>query len=67
MAAAANKLDAMERPQADNTPEIEVLDGQVSVEELLAELGFDWSADPVDGGAAAGTADGDSFTQPALF
>lgn len=57
----------MERPQADTTPEIEVLDGQVSVEELLAELGFDWSVDPVDGARAAGTADGDSFTQPALF
>ena len=57
----------MERPQADNTPEIEVLDGQISVEELLAELGFDWSAEPVDGAEAAGTADGGTFTQPALF
>ncbi|MGN8130905.1 hypothetical protein [Paenarthrobacter sp. 22069] len=57
----------MERPQADNTPEIEVLDGQISVEELLAELGFDWSAEPVYGAEAAGAADGETFTQPALF
>lgn len=57
----------MERPLAENPQEIEVLDGQISVEELLAELGFDWSAQPVGGGSAAGTAEGETFTQPVLF
>ncbi|WP_457947655.1 hypothetical protein ACTAQI_17930 [Pseudarthrobacter sp. alpha12b] len=57
----------MERPLAENSQEIEVLDGQISVEELLAELGFDWSAEPVGGGPLPGTPEGDTFTQPALF
>ena len=57
----------MERPLADNTQEIEVLDGQISVEELLAELGFDWSVEALGGGPDAGTAEGGTFTQPALF
>jgi len=57
----------MERPLADNTPEIEVLDGQIAMEELLAELGFNWSAEPVGSGAAAGASDDGTFTQPALF
>jgi hypothetical protein len=57
----------MERPPADNSPDIEVLDGQISVEELLAELGFDWGAEPVDSGAAPGNSAGEPFSQPALF
>lgn len=57
----------MERPLAENPQEIEVLDGQISVEELLAELGFDWSAEPVGGAPVDGTAEGETFTQPALF
>jgi hypothetical protein len=57
----------MERPLAENSQEIEVLDGQISVEELLAELGFNWSAEPVGGGPLPGTSEGDTFTQPALF
>jgi len=57
----------MERPLADNTQEIEVLDGQISVEELLAELGFNWSAGPVGSGPAAGASEDGTFTQPALF
>ncbi|MFF2346776.1 hypothetical protein [Pseudarthrobacter sp. NPDC058119] len=57
----------MERPLAENSQEIEVLDGQASVEELLAELGFDWSAEPVDGGLLPGTPEDGTFTQPALF
>lgn len=57
----------MERPLAENSQEIEVLDGQASVEELLAELGFDWSAGPVAGGPLPGNPEGDNFTQPALF
>ncbi|UUL76622.1 hypothetical protein NG819_02190 [Pseudarthrobacter sp. Fe7] len=57
----------MERPFAENSQEIEVLDGQISVEELLAELGFTWSAEPVGGSPLAGTPGGETFTQPALF
>ena len=57
----------MERPLAENSQEIEVLDGQISVEELLAELGFNWTAEPVGGGAEPGPAGGETFTQPALF
>lgn len=57
----------MERPLAENSQEIEVLDGQISVEELLAELGFNWTAEPVGGGAETGAPGGETFTQPALF
>ncbi|NUT71448.1 hypothetical protein [Pseudarthrobacter sp. C4D7] len=57
----------MERPLAENTQEIEVLDGQISMEELLAELGFDWSPEPVGDGPAPGASEGEAFTQPALF
>jgi hypothetical protein len=57
----------MERPLAENSQEIEVLDGQISVEELLAELGFNWSVQPVGSGPELGTAAGETFTQPALF
>lgn len=57
----------MERPFTDNSQEIEVLDGQISMEELLAELGFNWTAEPTGGGAEAGDAEGDTFSQPALF
>lgn len=59
----ANKLVGMELLDfEDNGTEIEVLDGQVSVEELLAELGFAWHP-AAAGGAGAGT----HFSQPALF
>ncbi|WP_285246784.1 hypothetical protein [Pseudarthrobacter sp. efr-133-R2A-89] len=57
----------MERPPAENPPDIEVLDGQISVEELLAELGFEWTAEPVDGAVVPGTSGGEPFSQPALF
>lgn len=57
----------MERPLTDNSQEIEVLDGQLSVEELLAELGFNWTAEPMGGGPEHGGSEGDAFTQPALF
>ena len=66
MGKAANKLDAMERLHLDdNSPEIEVLDGQMSVEELLAELGLDWDAEAAAAGAAGEA--GHPFSQPALF
>lgn len=57
----------MERPPEENSPDIEVLEGQISVEELLAELGFGWSAEPVDSRPEAGSAAGEPFSQPALF
>lgn len=62
---AANKLDGMEQlhPE-DNSPAIEVLDGQTTVEELLADLGFEWRPQYVgDPGQPAGG----QFSQPALF
>ena len=61
----ANKLDAMEQlhPE-DNSPAIEVLDGQTTVEELLADLGFEWRPQYV--GDLGQPADG-QFSQPALF
>jgi hypothetical protein len=57
----------MERQdREDNPPVIEVLEGQLSVEELLADLGLEW-----DSAAAAPSPDAgpveDSFNQPALF
>lgn len=51
----------MERLELENATEIEVLDGQISVEELLAELGFEWRAGAAPGGTNA------PFSQPALF
>jgi hypothetical protein len=60
-------LDAMERPDLeDTTPDIEVLEGQMSVEELLADLGFEWLP---EGAAGAGpeASSGEDFGQPALF
>ena len=64
----ANKLDALERPHPEDNPqEIEVLDGQTSVEELLADLGFEWNPDSAAGGAATGTPAGELSNQPALF
>lgn len=39
-------LDSMERPDLDdNCPPVVVLDGQTSIEELFAELGFEWRLD----------------------
>jgi hypothetical protein len=38
-------LDAMERLAIDdNSPPLEVLDGQTCIEDLFAELGFEWRA-----------------------
>lgn len=64
----ANKLDAMERPQFEDSPaDIEVLEGQTSVEELLADLGLEWPHSTPAQAAAPATADDDAFGQPALF
>ncbi|MCT9623513.1 MULTISPECIES: hypothetical protein [Micrococcaceae] len=48
----------------DNSPAIEVLDGQTTVEELLADLGFEWRPQYV--GDLGQPADG-QFSQPVLF
>lgn len=52
-------LDAMERLAIDdNSPPPEVLDGQSCIDELFAELGFEWRVDsggrevPADGSGA---------------
>ena len=55
---AENMLDAMERLDFDDNCPLVVLDGQTSIEELFAELGFEWRVAPdlagpdVDGSAA---------------
>jgi hypothetical protein len=61
-------LDAMERlyPE-DNFPDIEVLEGQTSVEELLVELGFEWRPEPGAGECPDQAGTEESFSQPALF
>jgi hypothetical protein len=59
-------LDAMERPDLeDNTPDIAVLEGQTSVEELLADLGFEWLPEAAAG--AGGASAEENYSQPALF
>jgi hypothetical protein len=61
-------LDAMERLDLeDNTPEIAVLEGQMSVEELLADLGFEWLPEEAAGAGGPEPSAGDNFGQPALF
>ena len=61
-------LDAMERLDLeDNTPEIAVLEGQISVEELLADLGFEWVPEEAAGGGGPASSEEDNFGQPALF
>ncbi|MCD5342614.1 hypothetical protein LR392_10310 [Arthrobacter sp. AK04] len=58
----------MERPQLEDSPaEIEVLEGQTSVEELLADLGFEWRHSTPAQDAGTATAGDDAFGQPALF
>ncbi|WP_156507290.1 hypothetical protein [Arthrobacter sp. OY3WO11] len=58
----------MERPQLEDSPaEIEVLEGQTSVEELLADLGFEWRHSTPEQEAAPQATGDDAFGQPALF
>jgi hypothetical protein len=64
----ANMLDAMERLDLeDNTPDIAVLEGQTSVEELLADLGFEWLPETAAGAGGSGASAEENFSQPALF
>jgi hypothetical protein len=52
-------LYAMERLDIeDNCPPLVVLDGQTSIEELFAELGFEWRVEPGPSGADPGPAGG---------
>lgn len=51
----------------DNSPDIEVLAGQMSVEELLADLGLEWRPEPSEGAGTLGPGNEGSFSQPALF
>lgn len=61
-------LGGMERLDLeDNSPDIEVLDGQMTLEELLADLGFEWRPDSGVQVGSTGDSNEDSFTQPALF
>lgn len=61
-------LYAMERLDLEDiSPDIEVLDGQMSVEELLADLGFEWRPGFAAAAVPAGRSAEESFTQPALF
>lgn len=63
-----HKLESMERPHIEApTTEIEVLDGQTTVEELLAELGFEWKAGNTKALHFTEEALDDPFGQPALF
>jgi hypothetical protein len=66
--ATAHMLEAMERFDLDSSsPDIEVLDGQMSVEELLADLGLEWRAGPAAADSPSQSAAEDAFNQPALF
>lgn len=61
-------LDAMERLAIDdNSPPPEVLDGQTCIDELFAELGFEWRADSGAPGMAADGSAGALMGQAALF
>ncbi|WP_167344687.1 hypothetical protein [Pseudarthrobacter siccitolerans] len=51
----------------DITPEIAVLEGQISVEELLADLGFEWSPEGAAGAGGPEPSAEDNFGQPTLF
>lgn len=61
-------LDAMERLAIDdNSPPPVVLDGQTCIDELFAELGFEWRADPGGPGVPAEGSAGGLMGQAALF
>ena len=57
----------MERPDIDdNCPPLVVLDGQTSIEELFADLGFEWHVDP-DLSASGTRGPAGMYGQPTLF
>lgn len=51
----------------DNCPPLVVLDGQTSIEELFADLGFEWHVDPDLSGSDAGGPTGGLMGQATLF
>ncbi|MEW9871429.1 hypothetical protein [Arthrobacter sp. HS15c] len=51
----------------DNCPPLVVLDGQTSIEELFAELGFEWRADQGIVGFGVGAPAGGMTGQATLF
>lgn len=61
-------LVAMERLDLDdNFQPLDVLDGQTCIDELFAELGFDWRADSGGPGVPADGSAGGLMGQAALF
>jgi hypothetical protein len=61
-------LDAMERLVIDdNSPPPEVLDGQTCIDELFAELGFEWRAGSAEPDMSADGSAGGLMGQAALF
>ncbi len=61
-------LDAMERLAIDdNSPPPEVLDGQICIEDLFAELGFECRAGSAEPGMPADGSAGGLMGQAALF
>jgi hypothetical protein len=61
-------LDAMERLVIDdNSPPPEVLDGQTCIEDLFAELGFEWRAGSAEPEMPADGSTGGLMGQAALF
>ncbi|WP_156642243.1 hypothetical protein [Arthrobacter sp. B6] len=51
----------------DNCPPLVVLDGQTSIEELFAELGFEWRVEAGLSGADAGGCGDGVMGQATLF
>lgn len=51
----------------DNCPPLVVLDGQTSIEELFADLGFEWHVDPDPSGSDTGGPAGGLMGQATLF
>lgn len=60
-------LDAMERLDFDDNCPLVVLDGQTSIEELFAELGFEWRVSPDPSGPGVGGSAGGLLGQATLF
>lgn len=60
-------LDAMERLDLDDNCPLVVLDGQTSIEELFAELGFEWRASADLAGPDAEGSTGGLLGQASLF
>ena len=60
-------LDAMERLDIDDNCPLVVLDGQTSIEELFAELGYEWQVSPDMPGRDVDGSTGGLMGQATLF